>query len=115
VWSGAVVPLPLLGLSLLVDGPTAVVSTLAGLEPVTIASALYTAVLASLVGYGIWNHLLATYQPADVVPFTLLVPVVGMATAWLVLAEIPTHLEILGAVLLLAGVATAVPAPSARI
>ena len=114
VWSGAVVPLPLLGLSLVVDGPRAVVSTLADLQPVTVMSALYTAVLASLVGYGIWNHLLAAYQPADVVPFTLLVPVVGMATAWLVLAELPTYLEILGAALLLAGVATAVARPGHR-
>ncbi len=107
VWSGMVVPLPLLGLSLVVDGPAAVGDALLHLGTVTIASAFYTALLASLVGYGIWNHLLALYEPASVVPFTLLVPVVGMGTAWLVLAEVPSAVEMVGAVILLAGVATA--------
>lgn len=108
VWSGAVVPLPLAGLSFLVDGPDAVLGTLAHLQPVTIASALYTAIFGSLVGYGIWNRLLARYPSSAVVPFTLLVPVVGMSAAWLVLAEVPALAELAGGALLLGGVATAV-------
>lgn len=108
VWSGAVVPLPLAGLSLLVDGPEAVLGTLADLQPATIISALYTAIFASLVGYGIWNRLLASYPSSAVVPFTLLVPVVGMSAAWLALGEVPTPAELAGGLLLLGGVATAV-------
>ncbi|GAA3274267.1 EamA family transporter [Paenarthrobacter aurescens] len=108
VWSGAVVPVPLAGLSLVVDGPGAVWATLTDLQPATILSAIYTAVFASLIGYGIWNRLLSLYPSSDVVPFTLLVPVVGMTAAWLVLNEIPTLTEILGGLILLLGVATAV-------
>lgn len=108
VWSGAVVPLPLAALSLIVDGPAAVVGTLAHLQPATILSALYTAVFASLVGYGIWNRLLSLYPSSAVVPFTLLVPVVGMTAAWLLIAEVPTTAELVGGLLLLGGVATAV-------
>lgn len=108
VWSGAVVPLPLAGLSLLVDGPAAVSGALMDLQPVTIASAIYTAAFGSLVGYGIWNRLLGLYPSSAVVPFTLLVPVVGMTTAWLVLAEVPSPAEVAGGLLLLAGVAVAV-------
>lgn len=108
VWSGAVVPLPLAGLSLLVDGPGRVFGTLADLQPATILSALYTAIFASLVGYGIWNRLLASYPSSAVVPFTLLVPVVGMSAAWLALGEVPTTAELAGGLLLLGGVATAV-------
>jgi O-acetylserine/cysteine efflux transporter len=108
VWSGAVVPLPLAGLSLIVDGPNAFVATLVDLQPATALSAVYTAVFASLVGYGIWNWLLAKYPPSAVVPFTLLVPVVGMSTAWLALQEVPSATEIAGGLLLLGGVATAV-------
>jgi O-acetylserine/cysteine efflux transporter len=111
VWSGAVVPLPLLGLSLLVDGPTAVAQALVEVQPVTVLSALYTAIFGSLVGYGIWNRLLGLYPSSAVVPFTLLVPVVGMTTAWLVLGEVPTPAEVTGGLLLLAGVATAVLRP----
>ena len=111
VWSGAVVPLPLLGLSLLVDGPSAVAQALVEVQPVTLLSALYTAIFGSLVGYGIWNRLLGLYPSSAVVPFTLLVPVVGMTTAWLVLGEVPTPAEVTGGLLLLAGVATAVLRP----
>lgn len=111
VWSGAVVPLPLAGLSLLVDGPAAVGAVLADLQPVTVLSAVYTAVFASLVGYGIWNRLLGMYPSSAVVPFTLLVPVVGMTTAWLALGEVPSAAEVAGGVLLLGGVAVAVLGP----
>jgi O-acetylserine/cysteine efflux transporter len=111
VWSGALVPLPLLGLSLLLDGPAALSAAVAQLEPVTWVSALYTAVFGSLVGYGIWNRLLGLYPSSAVVPFTLLVPVVGMTAAWLVLGEVPSPAELLGGVLLLCGVATAVLRP----
>ncbi|MCO4254372.1 EamA family transporter [Pseudarthrobacter cellobiosi] len=114
VWSGAVVPLPLAGLSLLVDGPDVVFGTLADLQPATILSALYTAIFASLVGYGIWNRLLASYPSSAVVPFTLLVPVVGMSAAWLTLGEVPTPAELAGGLLLLGGVATAVLAGRGR-
>ncbi|WP_224167456.1 EamA family transporter [Arthrobacter sp. StoSoilA2] len=108
VWSGAVVPLPLAGLSLVVDGPSTVWATITDLQIPTILSAIYTAVFASLIGYGIWNRLLTLYPSSDVVPFTLLVPVVGMTAAWLVLNEIPTAPEIMGGLILLVGVATAV-------
>jgi len=108
VWSGAVVPLPLAALSVLVDGPGTVWHSLSTLQAPTLLSALYTAVFASLVGYGIWNRLLANHPSSAVVPFTLLVPVVGMSAAWLVLAEVPSPTELAGGVLLLGGVATAV-------
>lgn len=108
VWSGAVVPLPLAALSLIVDGPATVVGTLTNLQPATILSALYTAIFASLVGYGIWNRLLSIYPSSAVVPFTLLVPVVGMTAAWLLISEVPTTAELAGGLLLLGGVATAV-------
>jgi O-acetylserine/cysteine efflux transporter len=111
VWSGALVPLPLAGLSLLMDGSDAVAGTLMNLQPATVVSAIYTAVFASLVGFGLWNRLLSMYPSSAVVPFTLLVPVVGMSTAWLVLNEVPSPAEVAGGVLLLGGVATAVLGP----
>ncbi|WP_143317044.1 EamA family transporter [Cellulosimicrobium sp. KWT-B] len=106
VWSALVVPAPMLGLSLVLDGPDAVGHALTHLTLAPVLSTLYTAWLASLVGYGIWNTLLTRYPASAVVPFTMLVPPVGMLAAWLVLDEVPNAAEVVGGVVLLLGVAT---------
>jgi len=107
VWSALVVPLPALGLSLVVDGGGEVGHALTHLSAVAIASTAYTAIGASLIGYGIFNSLLARYPASAVVPFVLLVPVVGIATAWIVQDEVPSVLELVGGAVMLAGVAAA--------
>lgn len=115
VWSALAVPVPMVALSLLVDGPAAVGTALAQISLGNILSTLYTAVLASLFGYGVWNSLLARYAAARVVPFTLLVPVVGLVTAWLVQHEQPNPFETIGGLVLLVGVAVVAfrrPAPA---
>lgn len=114
VWSGLVVPLPAFALSLIVDSPPVVWQALTGLSWVAVASTVYTAVFASLIGYGIWNSLLARYPTSAVVPFTLLVPVVGILTAWLVQAEVPSVTEFVGGAIMLTGLAAAVLQPRRR-
>ncbi len=105
VWSALVVPLPLFALAMALDGPDAVGHALTHLTVPAVLSTLYTAWLASLVGYGIWNTLLARHRAAAVVPYTMLVPVVGLSTAWLVQGEAPNAWEATGGALLLLGVA----------
>ncbi len=107
VWSATVVPLPLLALSLLVDGPAAVADGLAAFGWEAALSTLYTAGLASLVGYGVFNSLLARNPSAAVVPWVLLAPVVAMASAWLLLGQVPNRAELGGGVLLVVGVLVA--------
>jgi len=107
VWSGLVVPVPLLALSLLVEGPAAVSAAVTHPDLGALGSAAFTAYLASLLGYGLWNSLLARHPATAVVPFTMLVPVAGIAAAWVALGEVPTATELAGGLLLLAGVAAA--------
>ena len=108
VWSGLVVPIPSFGLALLVDGPQAVSYSLTHLSIAAILSTVYTAVAASLVAYTIWNSLLARYPTGAVVPFTLLVPVIGILAAWVVYRENPTASELIGGAIMLGGLAAAV-------
>lgn len=105
VWSALVVPVPMFGLALALDGPSDVGYALTHLSTPAILSTLYTAWLASLVGYGIWNTLLARHRAGAVAPFTMLVPVFGMTGAWLALGEVPNVAEAVGGALLLLGVA----------
>jgi O-acetylserine/cysteine efflux transporter len=107
VWSALVVPVPALLLSLVVDGGDEVGRAITHLSVTAIASTAYTVIGASLLGYGIWNSLLARHPASAVVPFVLLVPVVGIAAAWVVQDEVPTALELVGGVVMLTGVAAA--------
>jgi O-acetylserine/cysteine efflux transporter len=105
VWSAAVVPLPMLALSLVVDGPAVVGHALTHLSMANVLSTLYTAGLASIVGYAVWNTLLARHTAASVAPWSLLVPPIGILTAYVVDHEVPTGLAVAGGVVLVAGVA----------
>ena len=107
VWSALVVPIPALLLSLAVDGPAAVGDGFAAFGWEAALSTLYTAGLASLVGYSIFNALLARNESAYVVPWVLLAPVVAMASAWLLLDQVPSGGETLGGGLLVLGVLVA--------
>jgi O-acetylserine/cysteine efflux transporter len=127
VWSATVAPVPLLGLSLLIDGPAAVGHGLTLLWPPRggwhgVLSTVYTAGLCSLVGYALFNRLLARYPSASVVPWILLAPVVAMAAAWALLGEVPSPADLAGAALLVIGVLVAqgimkfkIPRPNARV
>jgi O-acetylserine/cysteine efflux transporter len=104
VWSSLVVPVPLLLLSLALDGPTAIGHAMSGLGAEAVLSTLYTAGLASLVGYSIFNGLLTRYPASSVVPFVLIAPPVAMVSAWLLLGQAPNAAEALGGLVVLAGV-----------
>jgi O-acetylserine/cysteine efflux transporter len=107
VWSAVVVPVPVLLLSLVVDGPHAVAAGFAAFGWQAALSTLYTAGLASLVGYAVFNSLLARNQSAYVVPWVLFAPVVAMASAWLLLDQVPSAGEAVGGALLVVGVLVA--------
>lgn len=115
VWSALVVPLPALAMSLVFDGPDEVGRALRELSGIAIASTVYTAVGASLIGYAVWNTLLARHRAGAVVPFVLLVPPIGIVAAWLVQGEVPTVSELAGGVVMLTGVAIATITPSLRV
>jgi O-acetylserine/cysteine efflux transporter len=104
IWSGVVVPLPLLALSLLIDGPGAVADALVGLSWQSSVSTLYTSVLSSIVGYSIFNSLLSRYPSSAVVPWVLLAPVVAMGSAWALLGQRPNLAEAAGGLVLIVGV-----------
>jgi O-acetylserine/cysteine efflux transporter len=104
VWSSLAAPLPLVGLSLLVEG-TSGLDGLAHPGWKLIASVLVISYAGTVFGYGVWARLLAHYSAATVAPFALLVPVVGMVAGSLLFGEILTPVELLGGALVMAGLA----------
>ena len=108
LWMSVVPPLPMLALSLAVEGPERIGQSLTtSLTPAAVPAWLglaYTIALGTLVGSGIWVWLMARHPAGSVAPFSMLVPVVGIASAWLVLGERPAWLELAGGALIVGGV-----------
>jgi len=102
IWGSLIPPLPMLALSLLLEGP----GPLLALPFVSIQamfSILFIAYGATLLGYGGWAVLLGRYPSGLIAPFALLVPIVGFAAAFVFLGEAVTPLEMAGSVLIFLG------------
>jgi len=103
VWSSVFSPVPLFALSWWLEGQTAVLNALGHLTWVSWGALAYLAFLSTLVGYGLWNWLIVKKGASAVAPFSLLVPVFGVSSAWLLLGEALTPGHLVAAGLILAG------------
>jgi len=103
VWSSLVPPLPLLGLSLLVDGPAVIVDALTHFSWRGAVAVAFMAYGATVFGFSMWARLLSLYPASQVAPFALLIPVAGIGSAALLLGEEITLIEVIGCLTVLAG------------
>lgn len=63
--------------------------------------------ISTLIGFGLWSHLLAQNTASKVTPFALLVPVFGMATSVLLMGEVVTWWKMLAMLFILSGLVLA--------
>lgn len=63
--------------------------------------------VSTLIGFGLWAHLLSQNTASKVMPFALLVPVFGMTTSVLLTGEVVTWWKMLAMVLILSGLVLA--------
>ena len=112
VWMAIVPPLPLLGLSALFESGQWM--ALRSLTPLGLGTILYTGLISSLLCFGFWAYLVQHYSPNRVAPFSLLVPVFGLAFSVLLLGDHLSALEIIGSVLVFAGLCCTVLTPIKR-
>ncbi|MDY3569718.1 MULTISPECIES: O-acetylserine/cysteine exporter [Enterobacter] len=103
VWSALIPIVPFMVASFILDGPQVMLNSLVEIDLTTILSLMYLALVASIIGYGIWGSLLGRYETWRVAPLSLLVPVVGLASAALLLDETLSALQLCGAGLIMAG------------
>jgi drug/metabolite transporter (DMT)-like permease len=113
LWMSVVPPVPLLVASWAVEGPAAGWDALrAAFTPTGVPGLLavaYIALLATVVGSGIWTTLMRRHPAGVVAPYSLLVPVVGMGLAALVLGERPSGVELVAAAVIVGGVLLGTP------
>ena len=103
VWSAAVPVLPFALLSWWFEGPQRLAAVWANLQWGTVLAVAYLAYAATILGYTLWGTLLTRLPTSTVAPLTLLVPVVGLSSAWLLLGEQLSALQMAGAATILTG------------
>ncbi len=99
VWS---VP-PLFVLSYVVEGPDALIGFLLAPSLYQLGLLIFLSYVATLFGMAAWTWLLTRHPASVVAPFTLLVPITGLVSGWLVLGERVSELEIVGGALVVLG------------
>lgn len=108
VWKSLVAPLPLLALSLMVEGPGTVSHALATMDWLGYGTAAFLGLVATVIGFGAWGFLLRQHSAAQVTPFALLVPIFGYASSAVVFGEALSQTKLIAAVLVLSGLAVTV-------
>ena len=103
VWSSLVPVGPFFALAFWQQGGTALQAQLTGIAPRGIAAVLYLALLATVLAYSLWTRLLQRHSPGRIVPWSLLVPVVGLWAAAAVFGEQPLPLQWAGTAAVLLG------------
>jgi O-acetylserine/cysteine efflux transporter len=105
VWAALFSVLPLLALSLLLEGPAAIMAGIARATPITWAAVLWQSVGNTMFGYACWAWLLSRYPAATVAPMSLLVPVFGFGASALLLHEPLPSWKIAATLLIMGGLA----------
>lgn len=86
-WGSFYICIPMFFLAALVEGTDSIVATYHQLSWQGFGALSYVAYISTWLGYGIWNWLLIRYPVGVIVPFTLLVPVVGMISSMFIFDE----------------------------
>lgn len=108
LWMSVVPPIPLLILSLIFEGPATITQTMITvITPDALPSVLgllYIVLIATLIGYGLWNRLLSRHRSSEVAPFSMLVPIVGVTSSWVAFGEQVEMLVIIAGLAVIGGV-----------
>ena len=102
-WGALVTVIPYFLLSFYIEGFTQIQASLTHIKLPSMLTIAYLSFIASLVGYTLWGKLLVALPTHLVAPLTLLVPVIGLSSCWVLLDEALHPSQILGAGVVMLG------------
>lgn len=103
VWGNMVAFPVMIIISLVFEGPIVVLSSIQNVSWAAIAAVFYIVYMSTHIGYGAWGFLIKSYSTSAVVPFTLLIPVVGFVSSAIYLGEDLTWWKLLASFFILSG------------
>lgn len=108
LWMTVVPPVPMLLASVVLEGPQSIKASFTDLGSrqggLALAGLAFTVVVATLLGSGIWTALMARHPSSTVAPFSMLVPVVGIGSSWLLLGDDTSLVEMACGAVVVTGV-----------
>lgn len=104
VWVSALAAPPMIALSAIFEGPQRGWDALRTVTWPAAGAVFYIGLLSTVAGFGVWGYLIRTYSASVIAPFSLLVPVFGIAAAAVFSGERLTPLRVVAAVLIIGGV-----------
>lgn len=103
VW-GNLTALPFMAVtSYFMDGPAVIMQSVTNISWTAVAAIAYVVYISTHVGYGLWGMLIKTYPTSAVVPFTLLIPVVGFLSSAYFLKEQLTDWKLYASLFIMGG------------
>lgn len=103
VW-GNLVAFPLMAVtSFFIDGTSLIESSIQHISLPAIGAVFYVVYLGTHLGYSLWGTLLKKYPASTVVPFTLLIPIVGFLGSAFFLKEDLASWKIFASLLIMSG------------
>ncbi|WP_114699957.1 EamA family transporter [Psychrobacter proteolyticus] len=103
VWGGLIACVMLTISSLIFETDTWQLATFTEASLKSWLSLGFIVYISTLIGFGLWAHLLSQNTASKVMPFALLVPVFGMVTSVLLTGEVVTWWKMLAMMLILSG------------
>ena len=103
VWGGLIACVILIISSLIFESDTWQLATFTQASLKSWLSLGFIVYISTLIGFGLWAHLLAQNTASKIMPFALLVPIFGMSTSVLLTGELITWWKMLAMVLILSG------------
>lgn len=108
LWMSVIPPIPMWIASVIFEGPAQIGPALTGAFTLaalpSVLGLLYVVIVATVVGYGIWNTLMARHSSSAVAPFSMLVPVFGVLSSWLAFGELIDPVEAVAGAVVVGGV-----------
>lgn len=104
VWSCLFASAPLFLLSLVTVGGQGFIDMTNNISGIGVFSVLVQAYPVTLIGYYVWNRLVAIYPMSTLAPFTLLIPVFGLLGSMYFYNESITGVKFIACLLITAGI-----------
>lgn len=95
----------MLAASFTTEGVDVITHSFSNITLETTMAVVYIVYMSTTLGYGIWGFLLNSYSTNVVVPYTLLVPVIGLLSSAVFLGEELPGWKIIACIIIMAGLA----------